>query len=50
MGKMTEYFDYLKKDPNDLTRRYIAFNYFHIDIGENEKAVRRDLKLYNDPP
>ena len=46
MGKLTEYFDYLNREPKTLTSDFIAFNYTHISIGPEEKKLRRELKLY----
>ena len=46
MGKLTECFDYLAREPKTLTNDFISFNYTHINIGPEEKKLRRELKLY----
>lgn len=50
MGKLTQYLDYLHRDPKDLTADFIIFNYTHISIGNKEKQVRRREKLYQNMP
>ena len=46
MGKLSEYYDYLQRDPSDIDYRFIRFTYSHITVGEAEKKLRRQLRWY----
>jgi len=46
MGRLTQYFDYLNRKPENLDQRFIRFNYTHIKITPELKKLRRKLKLY----
>ena len=46
MGRATQFFDYLKRNPKDLDTEFIKFNYTHFKITPELKKLRRKLKLY----
>ena len=43
---MTQFFDYLKRKPENLDTEFIKFNYTHFRITPELKKLRRKLKLY----
>jgi hypothetical protein len=48
MGRLTQAFDYLKKDPSDMSKDYEKFHYTKLTITKDIKKLRRKLKLYRD--
>ena len=48
MGRATQFFDYLKRKPEELDTGFILFNYTHLKITPELKKLRRKLKLYKD--
>ena len=46
MGRVTQYMDYLTRDPNDFWKEIQSEVYTHFTINEEAKKVRRRLRLY----
>lgn len=40
MGRATQFFDYLKRKPEELTSQFERFNYSHIRITPEIKKLR----------
>ena len=43
---MTQFFDYLKRSPDEMSSEFIRFHYTHFKITPELKKLRRKLKLY----
>jgi hypothetical protein len=48
MGRLTEYYQYLQTPPDDLMN--FKFRSSRITIKDEDKKLRRKLKLYSDFP
>ena len=46
MGKLTQYLDYLNRPSEDLSTDFIKSNYTHIEITEQLKQLKKDLKWH----
>ena len=44
MSKLTQYLDYINREPKELTADYIKANYTHFTIDEKTKKVRNKLR------
>jgi len=49
MGKLTQYFDYLNRKPEDFSLDFVKSNYTHIEITPELKKLRKTLKWYKKP-
>ena len=48
MGRVTQFLDYLSRPSELLTADFIKGNYTHIDITEETKKLRGELKWYKE--
>lgn len=49
MGRITQLFDYLKRDPAEFGKDFVLSNYTHIEITPELKKLRKTLKWYRKP-
>jgi len=48
MGKLTQYFDYLSREPEFLTNEFIADAYTHFTLTDEARSLRRSLRLWHE--
>lgn len=46
MGRATQFFDYLTRQPQDFTLDFVKAHYTHLEITPAIKKIRRKLKLW----
>jgi hypothetical protein len=48
MGRMTEFIDFMQRQPGELSPEFIAATYKHIDITPELWAKRKEIKAWKD--
>ena len=46
MGRMSQYFDYLSRQPEDFYKEISAYKYTHISLTPDVKKLRKSLRWW----
>ena len=46
MGRITQFLDYLNREPDGFSADFVKANYTHFSITEKSKDIRKKLKWY----
>jgi hypothetical protein len=46
MGRLTQYLDYLHRDPKQMNGHFTAFYYTHMELNWPIRKTKMDLGLY----